>query len=191
VPFAGPGPKPLVFRKFRCQCGRHVKARGRLSSRPLAGLGQRQIVRSPLRFGTCDKLRRQWQTFLSAPKRNLACHAFRRLDAEQRSACSAMAFRDGGAISQAVRRFLLYLSHSFRSFRCRFQSSATPLERANPKSRSRSGELRTTIYFLWHRTLDRPLEQSLPRQSQLPVFVRGSRGDARTILPLFRSSTSQ
>src|SRR5436305_65530 len=37
VPFVGPGLPPLVLRGFTCQCRWHVKARGRLNKRTLAG----------------------------------------------------------------------------------------------------------------------------------------------------------
>src|SRR2546421_4976566 len=47
VPFAGSGLPPLVLRRFRCQFGRHVEARGRLSERTLARLNARAV-----RFGT-------------------------------------------------------------------------------------------------------------------------------------------
>src|SRR5436305_5195729 len=37
VPFVGPALPRLVLRRFRCQFGRHVKARGRLNKRTLDG----------------------------------------------------------------------------------------------------------------------------------------------------------
>ena len=91
VPFAGPGLPPLVLRRFRCQCRSHLKARGRLSERTLAGAsrvaavsfsGTRRAPTSPYRAielragGTYFETSRHWNVQLSRPFSTL--RAFRR-----------------------------------------------------------------------------------------------------------------